>query len=126
MLAVYCFATGIGFGFIFLGIGGRLIMRIIAISNGRPPVFSFKGTIIVLFAGGIAGGMAGIIWAILKMYLDKSRVVKGIWYVTLFSFSFVLTTPEKSIFASSLFGFVFIIFGVFMVFYLNRKTSHLH
>ncbi len=125
-LAVYCFATGIGFGFVFLGLGGRMVMRIISISNGRPPVFSFEGTIIILIAGGIAGGTAGVIWAILKMCLNKSWVVIGIWYVTLFSFSIILTIPEKSIFVSSLFGFLFIIFGVFVVFYLKRKTIHLH
>ncbi len=101
-------------------------MRIITISNGRPPVFSFEGTIILLFAGGIAGGMAGIIWAILKIVVNKGWVVNGIWYTTLFSFSFVLTIPDRSIFVSSLFGFLFIVFGVFMVFYLKRKTIHLH
>jgi len=90
-LAVYCFATG--FGLILLGLGGRLVMRIIAISKGRPPVFSFEGTIIILFAGGIAGGTAGLIWAILKMCINKSWVVNGIWYVTLLSFNFVLTLP---------------------------------
>ena len=101
-------------------------MRIIAISNGRPPVFSFEGTIILLFAGGIVGGMAGLFWAVLKIYINKSWVVSGIWYASLFSFSIVLTIPDRSIFVSSLFGFLFIVFGVFVVFYLKRKTIHLH
>ena len=70
--------------------------------------------------------MAGIIWAILKIVVNKGWVVNGIWYTTLFSFSFVLTIPDRSIFVSSLFGFLFIVFGVFVVFYLKRKTSHLH
>ena len=42
-------------GVVILGIGGRLLMRVIAHMEGRIPVFTPQGSLNVVFMGTIAG-----------------------------------------------------------------------
>ncbi len=42
-------------GLVVLGIGGRLLMRVIAHMEGRVPVFTTQGSLTVVFAGTVAG-----------------------------------------------------------------------
>ena len=61
-------------GLIVLGIGGRLLMRVIAHKEGRVPVFSPGGSIIVVFAGTVAGALAGLIYYLLRRFVHKPWV----------------------------------------------------
>jgi hypothetical protein len=60
-------------GLLILGIGGRVLMRVIAHMEGRVPVFT-EGTITVVFAGTVAGAMAGLIYYLLRRFLRKPWV----------------------------------------------------
>jgi hypothetical protein len=57
-------------GLLILGIGGRLLMRVIAHMEGRIPVLT-EGTITVLFAGTVAGAAAGLIYYLLRRFVRK-------------------------------------------------------
>jgi hypothetical protein len=58
-------------GLIILGIGGRLLMRVIAHMEGRVPAFSPEGTITVVFAGTVSGTFAGLIYYLLRRFVAK-------------------------------------------------------
>ena len=65
--------TGAIVGFVVLGIGGRVMMRIIAIWEGRVPVLT-SGTITVLFMGVVAGVAGGVIYGILRWWVKQPVV----------------------------------------------------
>jgi len=65
-------------GLVVLGIGGRLLMRLIAhMENRGILVFTIPGTLTVLFAGTVAGAFAGLIYYFLR------RLVRDAWLRTL-------------------------------------------
>lgn len=63
-------------GLLILGIGGRLLMRVIAHMEGRAPVFTADGSIAVVFFGTVAGAFSGLIY-----YLSR-RFVREPWVRT--------------------------------------------
>ena len=58
-------------GAIILGIGGRLLMRVIAHMEGRVPVFTPQGSLNVVFMATIAGLLAGLIYHLLRRFVRK-------------------------------------------------------
>jgi hypothetical protein len=58
-------------GLIVLGVGGRILMRIIAHWEGRQPVLSPDGTLTVVTMGTIAGTAAGIIYGLLRRFIKS-------------------------------------------------------
>jgi hypothetical protein len=58
-------------GLVILGIGGRLLMRVIAHMEGRVPAFTLGGSITVVFAGTVAGALAGLIYHLLRRFVHK-------------------------------------------------------
>jgi hypothetical protein len=58
-------------GLIILGIGGRLLMRVIAHMEGRVPAFTLEGSMTVVFAGTVAGAFAGFIYYLLRRFVPK-------------------------------------------------------
>jgi hypothetical protein len=58
-------------GLVVLGIGGRLLMRIIAHMEGRTPVFTARGSATVVFTGTVAGTLAGLIYYLLRRFVRR-------------------------------------------------------
>jgi hypothetical protein len=58
-------------GLLILGIGGRLVMRVIAQMEGRVPAFTFEGSTTVVLAGTVAGLLAGLIYYLLRRFVRK-------------------------------------------------------
>jgi len=58
-------------GLLILGIGGRLLMRVIAHMEGRVPAFTLPGSLTVVFAGTVAGAFAGLIYHLLRRFVRK-------------------------------------------------------
>ena len=58
-------------GLVILGIGGRLLMRVIAHMEGRAPVFTPEGSIAVVFYGTVAGVFSGLIYNLLRRFVRK-------------------------------------------------------
>ena len=61
-------------GFLMLGIGSRLLMRVVALMQGTPPGWTFGGTMTVIFLGTVSGFVAGIIYYLLQRFVDKGWV----------------------------------------------------
>ena len=58
-------------GLLILGIGGRLLMRVIAHTEGRVPAFTLPGSLTVVFAGTVAGAFAGLIYHLFRRFVGR-------------------------------------------------------
>jgi hypothetical protein len=61
-------------GFLILGIGSRLLMRVVAMMQGTPPAWTFEGTLTVVFLGTVSGLGAGVIYYLLRRFVDRPWV----------------------------------------------------
>ena len=62
-------------GLVVLGIGGRLLMRVIAhMENRAVLVLTIQGTLTVLFAGTVAGALGGLIYYFLRRFVRQPRM----------------------------------------------------
>ena len=62
-------------GLVILGIGGRLLIRVVAHREHRPEmVFTVPGTVTVLVAGTLAGLAAGLIYYALRRFVRATAI----------------------------------------------------
>ena len=74
-------------GLVVLGIGGRLMMRVIAHWEGRVPILTPSGTFTIVMMGTIAGAAAGIIHGILQRSITRvpTRIAAFLAFCVLFT-----------------------------------------
>jgi len=65
---------GVTLGALFLGLGGRIAMRLLAVVIARDGVFSLGGSLEVVAYGAIVGGVSGAAFAALSPY------IRGRWW----------------------------------------------
>ena len=58
------FLAGIASGILFLGLGGRLVMRLLALIAHRPTHFALEATLGILLIGAILGSVGGLGYAL--------------------------------------------------------------
>jgi hypothetical protein len=58
-------------GFVILGIGSRLLMRVLALMHGSPPSWTFGGTATVVALGTVSGFAAGLIYHMLRRFVTN-------------------------------------------------------
>lgn len=58
-------------GLVILGIGGRLLMRVVTHMEGRAPLFTPEGSIAVVFYGAVAGAFSGFVYYLLGRFVHK-------------------------------------------------------
>ena len=58
-------------GLVILGIGSRLLMRVVALMQGTLPGWTFEGTLTVVFLGTVSGFVAGIIYYLLRRFVAR-------------------------------------------------------
>lgn len=76
--------TGVIAGALFLGIGGRLAMRVVAIQEGRIPTWTPKGVVAVTLYGTAFGLLGSVIHLVLRKFIPARRVLReGIFLVLL-------------------------------------------
>ena len=66
--------AGAAIGFAILGIGGRVIMRVIAHWEGRVPAFTPSGTFTVVMMGALAGLAAGVVHGLLRRFVTQTAM----------------------------------------------------
>lgn len=59
-------------GLVILGIGGRVLMRVVAEIQGQPPILTLGGTLTVVFYGAVSGAFTGLVYYLLGRFVEKS------------------------------------------------------
>ena len=77
--------AGAVLGFILLGIGGRIGMRIIANELGQPGGFTVEGSLTVALLGAASGAIIALIFLLLRTALPAHRWLRGtlFWVICL-------------------------------------------
>jgi hypothetical protein len=106
---------GAAIGALFLGAGGRIVMRLFALATARPPTFSARGTLTVVLYGAMAGGVGALVLLGVGRFLPKHLWLRGLAFSVL---CYVLaipgfTPPRPLVFA--LFGPAFLGYGLLVV-----------
>ena len=101
---------------LLVGIGARIIMRIVALTSHMPPQFSIGGTLNILFAGIILGLVAGFIIVMLTAAFSTSpkasKYLPGPIWRCLISCLLLLLLLGPPLFLSSSFPNPDITFGI--------------
>jgi hypothetical protein len=71
-------ALGAIVGAVFLGIGGRIAMRIFALLQEREPGWSFGGSMTVVFMGAAFGTTGGLLLWLGRRFFKRSPVARGL------------------------------------------------
>src|SRR5215210_8057706 len=111
-------------GLVILGIGGRLLMRVVAHMEGRVPAFTPEGSVAVVFYGTVAGVFSGLIYHLLRRFVHRPwvRTVAFIAICELISWRGVsgLLPVPKAMFMTLALAFLVI------VDFLGRRAGETH
>lgn len=105
---------GAAAGALFLGVGGRVVMRLFAIATNRSPAFSLSGTINVVVAGAIAGGLGALLLVGVERLLPSRRWLRNLTFGAL---TFIIAIPgfrPPHLLVFILFGVVFLGYGLML------------
>lgn len=109
-------------GALFLGVGGRLAMRGLALASGTPPGFSFGGTLSVVLSGAIAGVIGGILLFAAAQFLPVLLRVRGLIFGLL---CYLVATPgfrPPQLLVFAMFAPTFLAYGIATVMLYERCT----
>ena len=70
-------ALGALVGAVFLGIGGRIAMRIFALMEGREPGWTLEGSLTVVFMGAVFGTIGGFLLWLGRRWFKRSPMARG-------------------------------------------------
>jgi hypothetical protein len=114
---------GLIVGAVILGVGGRIVMSVIALMGHVTPTWSLGGTLNVIAFGAIVGAVSGLAYAAVRQYLPGPRVVKGLLAGLLLFGAMLLLRPSSARTAMSgfttltvpillMFGVIELVYGV--------------
>lgn len=109
-------------GALFLGVGGRLVMRGLAVASGRPSGFSVGGTLSVIVSGAIAGVIGGILLFAFAQFVPALLRVRGLIFGLL---CYLVATPgfrPPQLLVFALFVPTFLGYGIATVLLYERFT----
>ncbi len=112
--------VGTATGALFLGLGGRLVMRALALAAGRPPGSSFGGTFSVVLSGAIAGFVGGVLLFAAARFVRARPRFRGLIFGLL---CYVVATPgfrPPQLLVFVLFAPTFLAYGVATVILYER------
>lgn len=72
-----CLAAGATLGFVFLRIGARIGMRMIALSTRESTLFSVEGSIAVALLGALTGALIATLFLLARTALPEHRWIRG-------------------------------------------------
>jgi len=114
---------GVATGALFLGAGGRLVMRLVALATGRFPTFSVRGTLTVVLSGAVAGAVGGLILFVLARLLPKRPWLRGLTFSAVCYVIALpgLRPPQPLVFA--LFAAAFLAYGLTLAVLWSRLVE---
>ncbi len=126
--------VGATLGALILGLGGRIMMRLLAVMIERDPAFSLGGSLEVVAYGAIVGAVSGAVFALLRPIMSWGWLTQGILLATLTYFGTIATLPAhiaetarpfagQMPFVLLLFGLCFTAFGLTMARVSSRGSN---
>lgn len=109
-------------GALFLGVGGRLVMRGLALAASTPPGFSFGGTFSVVLSGAIAGVIGSVLLFAAAQFVPVLLRVRGLIFGLL---CYLVATPgfrPPQLLVFALFAPTFFAYGIATVLLYERFT----
>ena len=131
----YGIATVLGalLGALILGVGGRSLMRLIAVVAGISTGFSWGGSWEVVLLGVITGALAGLFYPFFKGILSLPHWAGGLLYGAIIFGVFLLIPiggkgaamgfPELLWLTYTGFGLLFLVFGLTVAIYYRRLVK---
>ena len=132
----YGIATVLGalLGALILGVGGRSLMRLIAVVAGITTGFSWGGSWEVVLLGVITGALAGLFYPLYKEILPIPSWAGGLLYGAIIFGIFLLLPiggkgaargfPELLWLTYTGFGFLFLVFGLTLAICYRRLIKY--
>jgi ABC-type polysaccharide/polyol phosphate export permease len=126
--------TGTVVGLLILGIGGRLVMSLIAWRAGIPVGYTVGGTLEVIMTGVLFGLGGGLIYATLVAVARSDRPAVGAAFGALYFAALVLYpppaarsaaagVPQQRVLVLLAFGALFVAYGVTLAALMRRARS---
>ncbi len=126
--------SGAVLGVLFLGLGGRIVMRILAVIIAREPAFSLGGSLEIIAYGAIVGTVSGAVFALARPFTPEHWSISGLLLAAIAYAGTILTLPAHIAdtarpFAAMmptvlmLFGLCFLLFGLGMARLSYRASS---
>lgn len=106
------FVLGMIAGALFLGVGGRLVMRLFALATNRPWAFTLGGSVNVVLAGAIAGGIGGIALATIHRFLPRRLWRRGVLFAVICYLIAIPGFRPPKLLVFALFAPVFLAYGM--------------
>jgi len=120
--------SGALLGALFIGLGGRMAMRILAVAIAREPAFTIGGSLKVIAYGAIVGLVSGGAFALARPILPERNWIAGLLQATITYAGTILTLPahiaetarpfaDRMPVVLLLFGLCFLLFGLAMAYF---------
>ncbi len=123
-------------GGLVLGLGGRIVMRVLALITGTGGGFSVGGTLEVVLTGLVIGLPAALLFSVVRGFIPGSGWWKGPAFGAALLLSLVLLPPPAARSAAAglghlpltvtLFGVLFVLYGLIVEAAIRRWTSEEH
>jgi hypothetical protein len=115
--------TGIVAGALFLGVGGRMVMRVVAIAEGRVPTWTPEGVVAVTLFGTGFGILGAVIHLLLLKFIPARKALRE----SLFFVALVLITLRglngQMVPAAGLFVVAMVLYWAAFTYFTSRRSE---
>jgi hypothetical protein len=113
-------AAGAILGLVFLGVGARTGMRLIAMSAGQAPTFTVEGSIAVSLLGALTGALVATVFLIVRTVFPTSRWLRVALFWTICAALVLRGLRPVTVLNAGIFVPLFIVHGALLHMYWCR------
>jgi hypothetical protein len=114
---------GVGLGTAILGIGGRIVMRVIAHETNVAPGFTLGGTMTVVGLGAVSGLAGGLIYAVLARFLPNRAIVRSLLFGVILVLITLRGLSPATALSISLFMPLVVLYGALIDYAYRRRFA---
>lgn len=107
-------------GALFLGVGGRVGMRVIALAQGQSPSASFEGSLAVVFLGAACGAAIGAIFLVARTLFPQRSSLRVLFFWTVVGWIVIRGLSPLTAISAVVFMPLFAIHGALLFAYWCR------
>ena len=107
-------------GAVFLGVGGRIMMGVIALAQSQPHGFTWSGSMAVVMLGAAAGAAIGTIFLVSRTLFPRHRALRVAFFWIIVSAFVARGLNPVSVLNVSIFAPLFVAHGTLMFVYWCR------